>query len=530
LSLTLADIIECLETPEVWGKPEVCVEEITYDSRQVKRNSLFVAIRGEKTDGHNFVYKASESGASVIIAEKNPPADFEFDKTSWIRVANSRKALGPVADLIYGHPSQEMVLIGITGTNGKTTTTFLLESILKAADFVPGIIGTISHRWPGFETPASNTTPEASDIQKMLAEMRLSGVTHVLMEVSSHGLVLRRLDGCSFDVGMFTNLTHDHLDFHQDMVSYYEAKRILFDELLPASNKLSASAIINLDDFYGSSLTQEIAGVPIITYGFNEQADIHPLNQEISISGIRANICVPNEVVSITSPLAGSFNLSNILAAVSAGVTLRIPREAIANGVKSLKTVPGRLQRIESHAGSLFVDYAHTPNALKNVLQALREISDGRLITLMGCGGDRDRSKRAVMGSEAAVGSDFLVITSDNPRSEDPLTIIEQIEVGVIESGFKKILHDSIHSGISDKSYIVIPDRRQAIEWIVTRLQPRDTLLLAGKGHETYQEIHGVRYPFDDRVVASEIINRLKPCKPGNHFLDAATMRPEVNR
>ncbi|MDQ1284986.1 MAG: UDP-N-acetylmuramoyl-L-alanyl-D-glutamate--2,6-diaminopimelate ligase, partial [Thermodesulfobacteriota bacterium] len=215
-------------------------------------------------------------------------------------------------------------------------------------------------------------------------------------------------------------------------------------------------------------------------------------------------------------------------AAVSAGVTLRIPREAIVNGVKSLKTVPGRLQRIESQEGSLFVDYAHTPNALKNVLQALREISDGRLFTLLGCGGDRDRTKRAVMGSEAAVGSDFLVITSDNPRSEDPMTIIEQIEVGVIQSGFKKILHDSIHSGISDKSYIVIPDRRQAIEWIVTRLQPRDTLLLAGKGHETYQEIHGVRYPFDDRVVASEIINRLKLCKSKNHFFDAVTMRPEV--
>ncbi|MFH0958888.1 MAG: UDP-N-acetylmuramoyl-L-alanyl-D-glutamate--2,6-diaminopimelate ligase [Pseudomonadota bacterium] len=524
MSLTLADIIECLETPKVWGNVEACVEDITYDSRKVGHNFIFVAIRGEKTDGHNFVHKASESGASVIIAEENPPTNFDIDKTSWVRVIDSRRALGPVADLIYGHPSRQMVLIGITGTNGKTTTTFLLESILNEADFVPGIIGTISHRWRGFETPASNTTPEASDIQKMLADMKLAGVTHVLMEVSSHGLFLRRLDGCSFDLAIFTNLTHDHLDFHQNMASYFEAKRILFDELLPVSSKSTTCSIINLDDLYGSRLAQETIGLPSITYGFNELADIHPLSQEVSISGIRASIHTPNGVLSIKSELVGNFNLSNILSAVSASVILQIPTEAVVRGVESLKTVPGRLQPIESNVGSLFVDYAHTPNALKNVLQALRQISDGRLITLMGCGGDRDRTKRQVMGSEAAVVSDFLVITSDNPRTEDPLTIIEQIEIGVIESGFKKILPDSKHSCIAAKTYVVIPDRRQAIQWIIKRLQPRDTLLLAGKGHETYQEIQGVRYPFDDRSVALEIINGLKSGNPANTPSNAVTI------
>ncbi len=526
MSLGLTDIIKCLDTQEVWGNPKACIEGVTYDSRQVRKNSLFVAIRGDKTDGYDFVYKASESGASVIIAERNPPVDFDLDRTAWVRVTNSRKALGPVADLAYGHPSQQMVLIGITGTNGKTTTTFLLESILKSADFVPGIIGTISHRWPGFETPAYNTTPEASDIQKMLSEMRLSGVTHVLMEVSSHGLFMRRLDGCAFDVGMFTNLTHDHLDFHQDMASYYKAKKILFDELLPSSNKLMPCAIINLDDSYGSMLEKETVGVQKITYGFNHQADIHPLSKEISISGIKANVHIPQGELSIESELAGSFNLSNILAAVSVSVKLNVPTESIVKGIKSLKTVPGRLQRVESHVGSLFVDYAHTPNAIKNVLQALREISGDRLITLMGCGGDRDRTKRPIMGLEAATGSDFLVITSDNPRSEDPLTIIEQIEVGVIESGFKKISHDSPHYGISEKSYVVIPDRRQAIKWIIERLQPEDTLLLAGKGHETYQEIQGVRYPFDDRLVALETINRLKSGMPGSAYSNAVIMAP----
>lgn len=514
MNVILADILPLLENPEISGNSVAPISGVTHDSRRVCLDFAFVAMVGEKVDGHDFVSKACKGGASVIIAEKDPPTGFDTSKVTWVRVQNSRRALGPIAACVYDRPSESMSLVGITGTNGKTTTTYLLESILRAAQFVPGIIGTISHRWPGVEIAASNTTPEASDIQKMLAEMRQIGVTHVLMEVSSHGLCMRRLDGCNFDAGVFTNLTHDHLDFHLNMEAYYAAKKILFDELLPSSNKRGVYAAINIDDHYGSRLIREISSVPIIKYGLTNKADVYPVNTQISPKGVKADILTPDGPLSVESELVGAFNLSNIMAAVSVSLKLGISREAITTGIKSVKAVPGRLERVVSGSGAIFVDYAHTPNALKNVLQAIRDICQGRLITLMGCGGDRDRTKRPVMGMEAASGSDFVVITSDNPRSEDPIAIIKQIEEGVLKFGFQKISLDSANSVMKKGTYVVISDRRQAIEWAIRKLEPTDTLLLAGKGHETYQEINGIRYPFDDRVIA---LKESKKLSSSNH-------------
>ena len=342
MSILLPDILTLLQAPKTWGNPEVLVEGVSHDSRRVAPHFAFVAIKGEKVDGHDFVFKAIQSGASVIIAEKEPPEKFDT-KIAWVKVQNTRKALGPIAASIYGRPSDSMTLVGITGTNGKTTTTFLLEAILKAANFVPGVIGTISHRWSGVEIVASNTTPEASDIQKMLADMRGAGVTHVIMEVSSHGLFMRRLDGCNFDVGVFSNLTHDHLDFHGDMETYYSAKKILFEELLPNSTKNGACAAINIDDPYGSRLAQENTSIQTLKYGVTDRADIRPVRTDISQRGLNIIIKTPHDSFEIQSELVGAFNLSNILAALSVSLKLRIPKEAILAGIKSIKTVPGRL-------------------------------------------------------------------------------------------------------------------------------------------------------------------------------------------
>jgi UDP-N-acetylmuramoyl-L-alanyl-D-glutamate--2,6-diaminopimelate ligase len=504
LSVTLADILKVIETLEIWGNPDIKVKGVSHDSRKVMQDYAFVAITGDKSDGHDFVAKAVERGANVVIAQKLPPRDFDFSKCVWVRVENSRQCLGPLSSWVYGRPSENMKVVAITGTNGKTTTTFLLESILRTANSVPGVVGTISHRWPGVEVSAANTTPEASDIQKMLSEMKSSGVTHVIMEASSHGLFMRRLDGCNFDVGVFSNLTHDHLDFHQNMEAYYEAKKILFTELLPLSSKRNVCAAINIDDPYGFRLANETASVSTIKFGSTDDPDICPTQTRISQEGVKALIQTPEGPIEIESSLVGAFNLSNILASISVSLKLGIPKATIFQGIKNLKTVPGRLERVDSRRGAIFVDYAHTPNALKNVLQALREVCSGRLITLMGCGGDRDKTKRPVMGMEAAGGSDFVIITSDNPRSEDPLEIISQIEPGVLGFGFSKSVDGLVKTAIKKGSYIVIPDRKEAIKWAMNRMDLHDTLLLAGKGHETYQEIHGIRYPFDDRQIALE--------------------------
>ncbi len=434
MTIVLNDILPVLDNPEVEGDLSVRVTGVTQDSRRVQPGWIFVAIPGAISDGHAFIGHAIKAGAAAILAE-NPRSD-EFGSVPWIRVANTRRVLGTVSSQVYGRPTEAMTLVGITGTNGKTTLTYLLEAILKAAGDKPGVVGTVTYRWGGNERVAGNTTPEASDLQAMFREMVVSGVTHVIMEASSHGLELGRLEGCQFDVAVFTNLTQDHLDYHGDLENYFLAKRILFDRLLPASSKKKRYAVINIDDPYGTRLLQEIPNVPVVRFGTGTACDVHPLEVSVTANGIFGKLRTPSGEFSVRSPLTGSFNLLNILAAVAVSDRLGIPEKCVQEGIEAVQVIPGRLERVPSEKGLIFVDYAHTPSALKNVLDALRVIRSNRIITVMGCGGDRDRAKRPMMGAEAAAGSDFVIITSDNPRSEDPTEIIRQIEQGVSQYGF----------------------------------------------------------------------------------------------
>lgn len=512
MTIMFKEAVKGLHGCIVHGNPSKVVAGVTHDSRKVDKDWIFVAIPGEKTDGHDFIGLAVEKGAAAIVAEKEPHENFPIDMIPWAQVPDARAILGELSSAVYGQPGSELALVGITGTNGKTTLTYLLESITKAAGRIPGVIGTISYRWAGREISASNTTPESSDLHAMLRQMIDSGVSNVFMEVSSHGLSLGRLNGCQFDVGVFTNLTQDHLDYHHDMEDYYQAKKLLFSRLLPASTKPVKTAIINADDMYGSRLLSELDGITGISFGSSDSADFHPADVKIRAEGISGSISTPYGMIEIASALTGSFNLSNLMAAVAVSTVLGFPEESIKEGISNLKVAPGRLQRIQSTRGHIFVDYAHTPNALTNVLDALKKTCSGRIVTLFGCGGDRDRGKRPLMGEQAALGSDFVVITSDNPRTEDPIEIIGQIEPGVKKAGLRPATINGETNELESGAYVVIPDRRKAINWVVSSLKDNDTLLVAGKGHETYQEINGVRYPFDD---AEELRKALDA--PGAH-------------
>lgn len=506
--VALREILAVLDQPAVEGNLSAVVTGVTHDSRAVKPGWLFVAMPGEKTDGHDFIDEAVAAGAGAVLAQR-PRFGKSEAAIPWITVPDTRRMLGPVAAVVYGRPTTKMVLVGITGTNGKTSLTYLLEAIIKAAGGSPGVTGTVSHRWANQERAASHTTPEASDLQHMFAQMVQSGVSHCLMEVSSHGLDLGRLEGCHFDVGVFTNLTQDHLDYHGTLDDYYLAKRVLFARLLPSSLKAHPVAVVNLDDAYGRRLAQEMGNVPLIGYGSDAACRVRPVEVSLTAQGIAAVLRTPRGNLPIRTQLAGAFNLENVTAAVAVAEGLGIAHEAVQQGIASVQVVPGRLERIPSDHRAVFVDYAHTPNALKNVLDALQIIRSGRIITVMGCGGDRDKTKRPIMGMEAAAGSDFVVVTSDNPRSEDPLAIIRQVEDGVREYGFSPAQSVGNGQPLQSRRYHVIADRREALAWAVKHIEADDILLVAGKGHETYQEINGVRYPFDDRQILREELRKL---------------------
>ncbi|MBI5252649.1 MAG: UDP-N-acetylmuramoyl-L-alanyl-D-glutamate--2,6-diaminopimelate ligase [Desulfomonile tiedjei] len=505
--VTLKNILAALVNPVVFGDSSAEISGITHDSRKVRSGWLFVAMRGELTDGHDFIPHAINAGASAIMAEKAPRA--EFGNVSWVMVPDTRIALGHAAAAINGSPTEKLVLVGITGTNGKTTLTFLMESIIKAAGGFPGVVGTVSHRWGNHEQAAANTTPEASDLQHLFGRMVDDGVTHAFVEVSSHGLHRGRLEGCEFDLGVFTNLTQDHLDYHGSFEEYYLAKRVLFRRLLPTSVKKDVAAVMNMDDPYGRRMASEIRGLPVIGYGISGACDVRPVSVKVDCEGVSGKFQTPRGELQINSRLAGSFNLMNILAAIAVSERLNIPTDAIRNGIRAVEVVPGRLERVQSDRAIAFVDYAHTPNALKNVLEALKAMRLTRIVTIMGCGGDRDKTKRPIMGAEAAAGSDFVIVTSDNPRSEDPVEIIRQVEVGVRDSGFVPLPEALNGKPLQSGHYKVIPDRGEAIAWAVRRLSPHDIILVAGKGHETYQEIKGIHYPFDDRDVLREELKKL---------------------
>jgi len=467
---------------------------VTTDSRRVEPGNLFVAIEGYAADGHDFITEAVQRGAGAIVFAKESYADLIPDGVSAVRVADSRRAAAEIAAQFWGYPSNELVLVGITGTNGKTTTAFLVDSIFRAAGARTGLLTTPAWFVCGQELEAKLTTPSSAELQKLLAQMREAGATHVTMEVSSHGLVQQRTWMCQFDAAIFTNLTQDHLDFHTDLEDYFAAKLRLFTDYaeLAEPNKVMA-AIINVDDVFGKRIVQQTPA-PTVTYGLDEAAQVSASRIRVGTGGIDFLLSLPDhKPTPVKLNLMGSFNLYNALAAAACSWRLGVELGTIVTGLEQLEGVPGRFERIdEGQDFTVIVDYAHTPNALKSVLQAARELAPARLLCVFGCGGDRDAGKRPQMGRIATSLSDFTVITSDNPRSEEPEAIIDQIKVGAVGD-----------------NYMIQPDRRRAIFMAVQRCQPGDILVIAGKGHETYQIIGDRRIAFDDREVAREAIVQL---------------------
>ena len=488
--MTLGDLVDALRELAVDAPPaglagNASISAIAYDSRRVVPGAVFVALKGLRADGGAFAEQAAQRGAIAIVSE-SPRLDGV--RIPWIAVSDARLSLALLADRFFNHPSRRMPVIGVTGTNGKTTTSYLLASILDAAKLRAGMLGTVAYRIGGEDREASRTTPEAPDVQQLLNEMLEHGCKSAVMEVSSHALSLKRVDGMRFAAAVFTNLTRDHLDFHEDMEAYFAAKRRLF-EMLPAD----APGVINIDDPRGPALV-EICTRPV-TYAINAAADVAPGPIEMTLSGLRFDVTTPQGTARISSKLVGRPNVYNILAATATAVSIDVPIAAIEAGVSGLSGVPGRFEVVSTPGDevTVVVDYAHTDDALRNLLETARPLSAKRLITVFGCGGDRDRSKRPLMGMVAARLSDVVVITSDNPRSEEPARIIEEIERG-IPAG----------SQASSRSPVVesLVDRAAAIERAVAIAAPGDVVLVAGKGHEKYQQIGDRVLPFDDGEVA----------------------------
>ncbi len=504
--MDISEVVKDLQFIHTTGTLSGEVSSVCYHSRCCEENSLFVAITGLNTDGHDFIEDAIHRGAHWILHEKpfNSP-----NHINTLQVPDSRRALGIAGRNFYARPSSNLCLIGVTGTNGKTTVTYLLESIIKAAGFVPGVLGTVNYRFRGKTQPAPNTTPESLEFHKILRAMADAGVTHCVAEISSHALDLGRVDDCDFDIGIFTNLSRDHLDYHLTMERYYEAKRRFFTELLPKSLKtLPFRAIINSDDPWGKRLLEDLS-LRSLSFGDRENHDVGVTDSRFTLEGTRAVIHINGNPLQINSDLIGHFNLYNILAAAAAASAVHIPTPAIEQGIAEMKGVPGRMERV-SRPGepSVFVDYAHTDDALRKAIENLSGFGSNRIITVFGCGGDRDREKRALMGSVAATLSDVMVVTSDNPRSEPPQTIIDQIEAGIRLHNIRQVGSGELHNDTGEKIYCTIPDRRQAIEAAIMSANPEDIVLIAGKGHEDYQIIGRERYFFDDRIVARECLRK----------------------
>lgn len=517
--MRLRELVELGEVEEAEGDMEQVVTGLAYDSRQVKSGQVFFAVPGSRVDGQQYVRDAFRRGAIAVASGQTlafPP------EVTWIRVKDVRRTMGLWAASFFGFPSRQMALVGVTGTNGKTTITYLVESILAAAGMASGVIGTISYRYGGRSIPALQTTPESVDLQGLLAEMFASGVQAVAMEVSSHALSLERVRGIDFDVGVFTNLSRDHLDFHSDMEDYFAAKSRLFTDHLLASSKAKKAAVIHGGDPRGKMLLDKVRKLNIeaLSFGLDPQWEIHPLQVQEDLEGLRGKIQIKDQILEFSSPLVGPANLENILGAVGVGFALGLSPTVIADGIARLRTVPGRLEKIENKTGiAVLVDYAHTPDALERALLALRPLTRGRLITVFGCGGDRDRGKRPLMGEIAARLSDWVVVTSDNPRTEEPLSIIAEIEKGVEKTALKKFSLSDFGFPISSpkskipnrkfaRGYWVEPDRRKAIGLAVEVANPDDLVLIAGKGHEDYQILGTEKIHFDDREAASEELSR----------------------
>ena len=496
--MRLFALIEGTEYQLLRGSLDVEVCGIRYDSRQVKPGDLFVCIKGFALDGHDFLPEAWVAGAVAALVERNELAESALQGGTVVKVVDARKGLAVAACRFHDHPSRKLTLVGVTGTNGKTTTTYLIESVLRRAGHQVGLIGTIAYRCGAIEIDAARTTPEASDLQVLLERMVSLGVDSVVMEASSHALALHRVDGCEFDVAVFTNLTQDHFDFHGSMEAYRSTKLSLFEGLgAEATKATEKAAVINNDD-PAADLFLSAAKTRRYTYGLEQPADLSATDVHIGLDGVRCRLQTPWGATAIHSALLGRYNLSNILAAAAAGLHLGARLPEVAEGISEMRHVPGRCERVdEGQEFGVMIDYAHTPDALQRVLRMARECCPGRLIVLFGCGGDRDRGKRPLMGETALRLADFTVITSDNPRSEDPHRIVREIEEGA-----KKVWGQG-------RGYVIILDRAMAIREALALAQRGDMVVIAGKGHETYQILGDRTIPFDDRKVAREALHEL---------------------
>lgn len=505
--MKLSRLLENIDVIRLTGPADGGVSGLAYDSRECRENFLFIALPGFRQDGHDFIPDAVARGARYIVCEKKPAVP---PGVTTILVEDVRHVPGILGKVFYGDPTSALTLIGITGTNGKTTVTYLLESILREAGHSVGVIGTVNYRYGTTLLPAPYTTPQSIDLQKILREMADAGVTHVVMEVSSHAIDLGRIDDCVFDAGLFTNLSQDHLDYHHDMESYYEAKKRFFTEILGAGKM-----IVNADDPWGKRLIAD-TGKKVFTYGFAGDADAAVLRFRLSIDGTEADMSAGKELWRVRSPLIGAFNLYNMIASAAAAAVLDIPGESIRRGIEAVRTIPGRIERVSGPDDPVvLVDYAHTEDALRKVLETLREFRLRRIITVFGCGGDRDRSKRPLMGRAAVELSDISIVTSDNPRREDPLVIIEDIERGIMEDRQVRRCDPGMLGDVSGgRAYTVIPDRKTAIATAVMLAGPEDIVLIAGKGHEDYQIIGERKTFFDDRIIAREYLAE-RPRKGG---------------
>ena len=461
------------------GDINIDLTSVEYDSRRVKEGSVFVCISGFKADGHRFVESAVNNGAKAVVTEK----DIAVPKgITCVKVQNTRHTLAVMAASLFGRPSEKMRLIGVTGTNGKTTTTYLIKNILETHGRKTGIIGTIQNCIGNRVLHTDRTTPESLELQELFREMLNEGVDDVIMEVSSHSLDLHRVDCCEFDIGMFTNLTEDHLDYHKTMENYRDAKALLFG--------MCKASIINIDDPCGEFMVSRAVGKVLKTGINNNRADIKAVNLVMKPNGVEFDIVFENKTHHIVYNVPGKFSVYNALAAVAAGILLDVPMESIIKGIESVKGVKGRFEPVKTYNGiTAIVDYSHTPDSLENMLNTAREFVKGRIITVFGCGGDRDKLKRPIMGEIAGRLSDFCIITSDNPRSEDPQTILDEIEPGTAKAGC---------------DYIKICDRREAIFHAVKMAQPDDFIAVAGKGHEDYQIFADRTIHFDDAEVLRE--------------------------
>jgi len=489
--MNLLQLLHGAEVLAQSGNPSV--NGLEYDSRRVKPGDAFIAMRGEASDGNKFIDKAIAAGAVAIISDS--ATETPREGVAWVQVPHGRRALARLSANFYKRPAERLAVTGITGTNGKSTTAFLLEAILSAASRKSALVGTIEYHVAGKVLPAPHTTPEALDLNRILAEALGDGATEVAMEVSSHALAQERVYGIPFDVAVFTNLTRDHLDYHHTMEEYFAAKRILFEGCGTDPPRV---AVLNGEDEYGEKLAKvsKKRGSEVLTYGLMS-GDLHAEKVDITPRGTRFDLVTPEEVVPVFSPLIGKVNVYNILAAAGAAYGRACKVDAIARGIASLARVPGRFERVDcKQLFTLVVDYAHTDDALRNLTSLAREFiqqarQKGRVITVFGCGGDRDRAKRPLMGEAAGRGSDFVVLTSDNPRSEDPLAIINDAMVGLQRSGAK---------------YKVEADRKTAIALAIREAGPGDIVLIAGKGHEKVQVTREGSTPFDDVEVARQLL------------------------